>query len=155
MDDLRRNVLKTGSSLSVLGFFAAAGLIKPEVARAATDKKIFDAKTIDEVYSAIGAGKPAVTKEIIITAPDIAENGAVVPVSVVSRLGKTEQITLMIDKNPNMIAAVFTIPEGTEAEVTSRVKMGQTSNLYALVKADGKYFFAMKEVKVTMGGCGG
>jgi sulfur-oxidizing protein SoxY len=155
MDGLRRNVLKTGSSLSFLGFFAAAGLIKQEVARAATDKKIFDAKTIDEAYSAIGAGKPAVSKEIIITAPDIAENGAVVPVSVVSRLGKTEQITLMIDKKPNMIAAVFTIPEGTEAEVTTLVKMGQTSNLYALVKADGKYFFAMKEVKVTMGGCGG
>ena len=155
MDDLRRNVLKTGSSLSVLGFFAAAGLIKPEVARAATDKKIFDAKTIDEAYTAIGSGQPVVSKEIVITAPDIAENGAVVPVSVVSRLGKTEQITLMIDKNPNMIAAVFTIPEGTEAEVTTRVKMGQTSNLYALVKADGKYFFAMKEVKVTMGGCGG
>jgi sulfur-oxidizing protein SoxY len=155
MNELRRSALKTGSSLGVWGLFAAAGLIPPEMASAATDKKVFDAKTIDEAYSALGAGQPTASKEIMITAPDIAENGAVVPVSVVSKLGKTEQITLMIDKNPSMVAASFTIPDGTEAEVTTRVKMGHTSNLYALVKADGKYYFGVKEVKVTMGGCGG
>jgi len=155
MNELRRNALKTGSGLGVLGLFVAAGLINPEVAMAAVDKKAFDAKTMDDAYSAMGAGQPVASKDIIITAPDIAENGAVVPVTVVSRLGKTEQITLLVDKNPNMVAASFSIPDGTEPEVTTRVKMGHTSNLYALVKADGKYYFGVKEVKVTLGGCGG
>ncbi len=155
MNEQRRNTLKSGGGLGVLGLFVAAGLIKPEVALAAWDKKVFDAKTMDDAYGAIGSGKPVASKEIAITAPDIAENGAVVPVSVVSRLAKTERIYIMIEKNPSMVAANFTIPEGTEAEVTTRVKMGQTSNLHALVKADGKYYFATKEVKVTLGGCGG
>ncbi|MBI4742797.1 MAG: thiosulfate oxidation carrier protein SoxY [Betaproteobacteria bacterium] len=155
MNEQRRNTLKSGGGLGVLGLFVAAGLIKPEAALAAWDKKVFDAKTMDDAYGAIGSGKPVASKEIAITAPDIAENGAVVPVSVVSRLAKTERIYIMIEKNPSMVAANFTIPEGTEAEVTTRVKMGQTSNLHALVKADGKYYFATKEVKVTLGGCGG
>ena len=92
---------------------------------------------------------------VVITAPDIAENGAVVPVGVVSNLPKTEQIVIMIEKNPNMVAATFTLPEGTVADVQTRVKMGQTSDVYAMVKADGKFYMAKKEVKVTLGGCGG
>lgn len=155
MNKQRRSTLKAGSRLGILGVFAASGLIKPEMAMAAWDKKTFEAKTMDEAYAAIGAGQPVASKEIAITAPDIAENGAVVPVSVVSKLGKTQQITLLIEKNPSMVAASFTIPDGTEPEVTTRVKMGQTSNLIVMVKADGKYYFATKEVKVTMGGCGG
>ena len=144
----RRNTLKTGGGLGILGLFMAAGLIKPELAQAAWSKSAFDAKTMDEAYAALGAGKPVESKDISINAPDIAENGAVVPVTIMSKLAK-------IEKNPNMVAATFTIPEGTEAEVTTRVKMGQTSNIYAMVKADGKFFYAVKEIKVTLGGCGG
>ncbi len=155
MNELRRKVLKTGGAGGVFGLFVAAGLIRPEEALAAWEKKVFDAKTMDDAYAAIGSGKPVASKEIGIGAPDIAENGAVVPVSVVSRLGKTQQIYILIEKNPSMVAAAFTIPEGTEPEVTTRVKMGQTSNVHAMVKADGKYFFASKEIKVTLGGCGG
>ena len=101
------------------------------------------------------AGKPADSADIQITAPDIAENGAVVPVGVVSKLPKTEKIVIMIEKNPNMVAASFDIPEGTVADVQTRVKMGQTSDVFALIKADGKFYVAKKEVKVTLGGCGG
>jgi sulfur-oxidizing protein SoxY len=155
MNEQRRNALKSGGGLGLFAAFVAAGLIKPEIAQAAWDKKIFDAKALDEAYGAIGSGAPTASKDIGITAPDIAENGAVVPVTVVSRLPKTEQIFIMIEKNPSMVAAAFTLPEGTEPEVTTRVKMGQTSNLQIMVKADGKYYFATKEVKVTMGGCGG
>ena len=89
------------------------------------------------------------------TAPDIAENGAVVPVTVQSGLPKTESIAILIEKNPNMLAANFDLPSGTDPLVGTRVKMGQTSNVYALVKADGKYYTAVKEIKVTLGGCGG
>lgn len=151
----RRKTLKAGGSLGILGLFMAAGLIKPNDAFAAWNKTAFDAKTMDEAYAALGAGKPAQSADIAINAPDIAENGAVVPVTIVSKLGKTEQMAILIEKNPNMVAATFEVPEGTEAEVTTRVKMGQTSNVYALVKADGKYFFTVKEIKVTLGGCGG
>jgi len=87
--------------------------------------------------------------------PEIAENGAVVPVGVTSRIPKTESIAILIEKNPNMLAAVFDIPTGTEPVISTRVKMAQTSNIYALVKAEGRYYVAAKEVKVTLGGCGG
>lgn len=155
MNQQRRKTLKAGGSLGILGLFMAAGLIKPNDAFAAWNKTAFDAKTMDEAYAALNAGKPAQSGDIAINAPDIAENGAVVPVTIVSKLGNTQEMAILIEKNPNMVAATFSVPEGTEAEVTTRVKMGQTSNVYALVKADGKYFFAMKEIKVTLGGCGG
>jgi len=88
-------------------------------------------------------------------APDIAENGAVVPIGVESRIKGTESIALLIEKNPSPLAASFDIPAGTETNIATRVKMGETSNVFALVKANGKYFLAKKEVKVTLGGCGG
>ena len=97
----------------------------------------------------------AESKDIVITSPDIAENGAVVPFTITSKLPKTESIALLVEKNPNTLAANFTIPDGTEPGITTRVKMGQTSNVIALVKADGKYYYTTKEVKVTLGGCGG
>jgi sulfur-oxidizing protein SoxY len=73
----------------------------------------------------------------------------------VSKVPKTESIALLVEKNPNILAASFAIPDGTEPWVNTRVKMGQSSNVFALVKADGKYYYAAKEVKVTLGGCGG
>ena len=92
---------------------------------------------------------------VFVSTPDIAENGAVVPISITSSLPKTESIAILIEKNPNMLAGSFDIPPGTEPAISTRVKMGQTSNVYALVKADGRYFVASKEIKVTLGGCGG
>ena len=155
MNNQRRDTLKAGSGLGVLGLLAAAGMIKPEMANAAWNQTAFDAKNMDAAFAALNAGKPAESADVVITAPDIAENGAVVPVGVVSNLPKTEQIVIMIEKNPNMVAATFTLPEGTVADVQTRVKMGQTSDVYAVVKADGKFYMAKKEVKVTLGGCGG
>ena len=95
------------------------------------------------------------SKDIVITSPDIAENGAVVPFTISSKLPKTEQLALLVEKNPNVLAASFGIPQGTEPSVNTRVKMGGTSNVIALVKADGKFYYTTKEVKVTLGGCGG
>jgi sulfur-oxidizing protein SoxY len=102
----------------------------------------------------LGAGSPDKSGAITLNAPDIAENGAVVPVGITTTL-KAEQMAILVEKNPSSLAAQFFIPAGTEPFVTSRIKMGQTSNVYGLVKADGKWSMAVKEVKVTLGGCGG
>ena len=155
MNNQRRDTLKAGGGLGMLGLLAAAGFIKPEMAHAAWNQTAFDAKNMDAAFAAFSAGKPAESADVVITAPDIAENGAVVPVGVVSNLPKTEQIVIMIEKNPNMLAASFTLPEGTLADVQTRVKMGQTSDVYAVVKAEGKFYLSKKAIKVTLGGCGG
>ena len=111
---------------------------------------------MDETMKAFGGGAPAQSKDIaFVSTPDIAENGAVVPIGVSSSIPKTESIAILIEKNPNMLAASFDIPAGTDPSISTRVKMGQSSNVYALVKADGKYYVASKEIKVTLGGCGG
>jgi len=136
---------------------AAAGWLAPETAAAqAWNKNAFEAKTMDETMKAFGGGAPAQSKDIaFVSTPDIAENGAVVPIGITSSIPKTESIAILIEKNPNMLAASFDIPAGTDPSVSTRVKMGQSSNVYALVKADGKYYVAAKEIKVTLGGCGG
>lgn len=151
----RREALKAGGGLGLLGLLAAAGLITPGQARAEWNKAAFDAKTVEETLKALGAGTPANSADVQLTAPDIAENGAVVPVGVVSALAGVEAIAILIEKNPNPLAASFVLPAGTEATVQTRVKMGQTSDVYALVKVGGQFLMAKKEIKVTLGGCGG
>jgi len=90
-----------------------------------------------------------------VVSPDIAENGAVVPVGATSKLPNTTEIYLIVEKNPTPLSAAFFIPAGTAADVQTRLKMGQSTNVVAVVKADGKLFSATKETKVTLGGCGG
>ena len=106
---------------------------------------------------ALGGGAPAQSKDItFIATPDIAENGAVVPIGVASTLPKTESIAILVEKNPNMLAAVFDIPPGTDPSITTRVKMGQTlERLRAASRPTASTTCASKEIKVTLGGCGG
>lgn len=155
MNNQRRNVLKTGVGATVLGALAAAGLITPGMALADWNKAAFEAKSMADTLKALGADKPADSKDVQLTGPDIAENGAVVPVGVTSSLPDVTMLAILIEKNPNALAASFVLPAGTEANVQTRVKMGQTSNVYALVKSGGKFYMATKEIKVTLGGCGG
>jgi sulfur-oxidizing protein SoxY len=158
MDTRRRQVLKDGGGITLFALLAAAGWLTPEDAAAADawNKNAFETKSMDETMKALGGGTPAQSKDItFFSTPDIAENGAVVPIGITSAVPKTESIAIMVEKNPNMLAAVFDIPAGTEPTLSTRIKMGQTSNVYALVKADGKYYVASKEIKVTLGGCGG
>jgi len=157
MNNSRRDTLRAGGGITLLMLLAAAGWLKPGVAAAqAWNKAAFDTKSMDETMKALGGGAPAQSKDIaFFSTPDIAENGAVVPVGITSSIPKTESIAILVEKNPNMLTAVFDIPAGTEPSISTRVKMGQTSNVYALVKADGKYYVASKEIKVTLGGCGG
>ena len=156
MNHSRRKALKAGGGAGLLALLAAAGLVRPGEALASDwNKAAFEMKTVADALRALGAESPAGSQEILIKAPDIAENGAVVPIGVESKLPGTESITLLIEKNPQPLAASFSIPAGTEAFVTTRVKMGQSSDVYALVKADGKFYLAKKEIKITLGGCGG
>jgi sulfur-oxidizing protein SoxY len=157
MDTKRRQVLRTGGGVSLLALLAAAGWLKPGSAEAqAWNKAAFDTKTMDETMKALGGGAPAQSKDItFFSTPEIAENGAVVPIGVTSAIPKTDEIAILIEKNPNMLTALFEIPAGTDPSISTRVKMAQTSNVYALVRADGKYYVASKEIKVTLGGCGG
>ena len=157
MNGGRRQVLKGTGGAAVLGLAMAAGLFRPGSAWAADwNKAAFDTKSLNDAVKAMGGANAAESKDITITSPDIAENGAVVPIGVTSTLPKTESIAILVEKNPNILAANFAIPQGTEPWINTRVKMGQTSNVIALVKtADGKFHYASKEVKVTLGGCGG
>ncbi len=156
MNESRRNLLQASGGATVLALAVSVGLFKSGVAHSQEwNKAAFDTKNLQDTVKALGGAAAVESKEITITSPDIAENGAVVPVSVTSRLGKTESISILVEKNPNALSASFDIPGGTEPFVSTRVKMGQTSNVFALVKAEGKYFFATKEIKVTLGGCGG
>jgi len=157
MNATRRDVLKKGGGLTLLSLVAAAGWLGSDDARAADwNKAAFETKSLDETIKALGGSASAQSKDIaFVSTPDIAENGAVVPIGVASAIAKTESIAILIEKNPNILAAVFDIPPGTDPAISTRIKMGQSSNVYALVKADGKYYVAAKEIKVTLGGCGG
>jgi sulfur-oxidizing protein SoxY len=142
----------------VFALLAAAGVLSAEDALAQQqtwNKSAFEAKTLDEAVKALGGPSVAQSGDISITAPDIAENGAVVPIGVTSKIPNTQSVYILVEKNPNSLAAGFAIPAGTEPNVATRIKMGQTSNVHAVVKADNKFYVATKEVKVTLGGCGG
>ncbi len=149
----RREVL--AHSAKVAGLMAAAGLL-PAAAQAAWNEAAFNAKTMADVVKALGGGAPAESKDVTITGPDIAENGAVVPVGASSTLPGVKRLMLLVEKNPNALAATFDITDKVDANVATRVKMGQSSNVYAVAMlADGKVAYAVKEIKVTLGGCGG
>lgn len=155
MNKQRRNVLKLGTVLSLA---VTAGILRPEQAWAVQqewNKAAFTATKVDEVIKAFGGDQAAQSDKITLVAPDIAENGAVVPVGVNSDLPNTTQISILVPKNPNALAAHFDLAGDTLPEVATRIKMGGTSDVYALVKADGKFYTVHKEIKVTLGGCGG
>lgn len=156
MNSKRRTFLRTAGSASTVMIAAAAGLIKPtEVLAVEWNKAAFEAKGIPDALKAIGAAGASDSKDILIKAPDIAENGAVVPIEVTSKVAGTSAIMLMVEKNPQPLTANFDLTNGAEGYVSTRIKMGQTSNIRAVVKAGGKYYTTSKEVKVTIGGCGG
>jgi sulfur-oxidizing protein SoxY len=151
MNNSRRVALKTTGAFATL---VSLGLITQSQAQAAVDRAGFEVKTLAEALKAVG-GTPASSDQVVVVAPDIAENGAVVPVGATSKLPNTTEIYLIVEKNPMPLSAGFIIPAGTAADVQTRLKMGQSSNVMAVVKADGKLYSATKETKVTLGGCGG
>ena len=151
----RREVLKVGGGAAVYSALASMGFFAANPAMAAWNKAAFETKSIADTLKVLGVSGTANSADVVITSPDIAENGAVVPVGVASKIGKTEMIAVMVEKNPSMMAGMYQFGPNAEADISMRVKMGQSSDVYALVKADGKFYMAKKEIKVTLGGCGG
>ena len=149
----RREVLAQGASLAA----ALAGLnLLPQAAQAAWPQAAFEAKNMGDLMKALGTSGPAESKEVSITGPDIAENGAVVPVGAATTLAGAKRLLLLVEKNPNMLAAAFDLSDAVEPNISTRVKMGQSSNVFAVaITADNKVLYAVKEIKVTLGGCGG
>jgi sulfur-oxidizing protein SoxY len=133
----------------------AVGML-PRLAQAETwNQAAFAAKSVDDVVKLLGGSAPQASDLVILNGPEIAENGAVVPLEISSKLPASESIAILIEKNPNTLAATFNIPPGTLPDVQTRVKMNETCNVFALVKSEGKFYYAVKEIKVTLGGCGG
>jgi sulfur-oxidizing protein SoxY len=142
-------------SAQVAGLLAAAGVL-PATAHAAWPQAAFEAKTMADAAKAFGGSAPTESKDVTIIGPDIAENGAVVPVGAATTLPGVKRMMLLVEKNPSVLAAAFDVTDGVEANFNTRVKMGQSSNVYAVAMMnDGKVLFAGKEIKVTLGGCGG
>lgn len=155
MNNLRRTFLKLTGGSGALAVAVASGLFRSEEAWAADwNKGAFESKALADALKNLGAANLIESKDIVITAPDIAENGAVVPVAVTSKIPNTQSISILAEKNPFPLAASFDIATGGDGYVSTRLKMGQTSDVRAVVKAGGKYYTAAKEVKVTIGGCG-
>ena len=159
MDEMRRKLVQSGGGMTLLGLVLAAGWLKPEeaLAQAQTwNKAAFDTHSLPDTMKALGGGDPAQSKDIVFfQTPEIAENGAVVPVSVSSTLADVTSISILVAENPNALIASYRIPAGTIPNVANRIKMAKTSNVIAVVEAGGKLYSASKEVKVTVGGCGG
>lgn len=148
----RRETLK--QSFAVAGLLGATGLF-PQYAFA-FNKNAFEAKNVADAVKAFGAGAPVESKDVTLTAPDIAENGAVVPMAAASGLAGVKHLLVLVEKNPNALVAKFDVSDAVEPSFSTRAKMGQTSDVYAVaITNDGKAFYTKKEVKVTLGGCGG
>jgi len=142
--------------LFIRGAAAAAALMALPRVLLAWPAKAFEAKSTSDAMNALfGGSESTESSAVVLGAPDIAENGAVVPISVSSTLDKVESISIIVEKNPSPLAASFDLGPGAVADISTRLKMGKTSNVIAVVKADGKLYTAQKEVKVTIGGCGG
>ena len=136
------------------GLLASTGLFPQQAA--AYQKAAFDAKTLAEVAKALGAGAPVESKDVTVGGPDIAENGAVVPLTASTTLAGAKRVLILVEKNPAAMVAMFNVTDSVEANFATRAKMGQSSDVYAVaIMGDGKAFYAKKEVKVTLGGCGG
>jgi sulfur-oxidizing protein SoxY len=135
---------------------AAILLLKPFAALAAAwNKDAFAAKTPQDALKGIGAGEAAGSKDLVIDAPQIAENGAVVPIEISSAIAGTTSIAVIIEKNPFPLAAQFDFENGALPYVKLNVKMNETSDVRAVATAGGRRYAATKEIKVTIGGCGG
>jgi len=150
MDNSRRTALKATGALATL---VSLGIVTPAQAQAAVERPDFSGKTLADAFKAIG-GRPASSDQVALVAPDIAENGALVQVSASSKLPNTTEIYFIVEKNPMPLSVCFVIPAGTVPDVQTRLKMAQSSNVMAVVRADGKLYSATKETRVTLGGCG-
>ena len=155
--NLKRRVFLKGSvAVGTLGVAVSAGLLTPSAVMAAWPKEAFHSKKVEDALSALmGSSSSSPSDAISIKAPDIAENGAVVPITVDTSMNGVESIALIASNNATPLVAAFNLGAGAQGYVSTRIKMGKTGDVVAVVKSGGKMFSARKGVKVTIGGCGG
>jgi len=153
----RRSFLKGTLATGAAAVAVNAGLLTPSTVLADWNKKAFDAKTTDDALNSVyGSASAAKSGDIVLKAPAIAENGAVTPITVdASKMSGVESISILASKNPMPLASEYSFAGSAVGYVSTRIKMGETQNVVAVVKAGGKLFKAEQEVKVTIGGCGG
>ena len=146
----RRQALSHSARVSTL--LATAGVLwsaPPALAAGA-----FDSRNLVEAVKTLGGSAPVESRDVVLTAPDISENASQVQVTLSTALPGVRRMLLLVEKNPSVLSAVFELGDGVEPNLTTRVKMGQSSNIYAVAMlADGRVLFARKDVKVTLGGC--
>ena len=152
----RRSFLKGTLAGSAVAVAVSAGLLNPRNVMAAWPESAFEAKSVqDAMDSLFGTADNKASGDIKIKAPDIAENGAVVPVTVNTKIKGVSAIAIIAEKNGQPLAANFELASNAKGSVSTRIKMGKTMDVIAVVKSGGKLFTARKNVKVTIGGCGG
>lgn len=151
----RREFIQSGTGAAALGLAAAGGWLPAQAADApGWNRNAFAAKSLADIVKALGGAQAAESKDVsFLQAPEIAENGSSVRFAIQSNLPGTMQLALVVEKNPFPLAAVFDIPAGTDAQMTTHLKMQQSSNVYALARAGDKFYYAVKNVTVTLGGC--
>ncbi len=152
----RRTLLKGTLAASAVSVAVGAGLLTPRTVLAAWPKSAFEAKNVSDALTAlVGSDSHAPSGDIKIKAPDIAENGAVVPITVSTTITGIESITLLAPGNNIPLTGSFDLADNAEGFISTRIKMGKTGDVVAVVKAEGQLHSAKKVVKVTIGGCGG
>jgi sulfur-oxidizing protein SoxY len=154
MQHTRRSVIKAGGAAALLAAFGGA-LLKPARALAAWNKSAFEAKSAVDAMRALGMANAEESKAIDVRAPEIAENGAVVPIDITSNIPGTTSISVFIEKNPFPYTGTFDFAQSSLPYVHVRVKIGESSPVRVVATAGGKHYTTVKEVKVTIGGCGG
>jgi len=156
MNIKRRTFLRGAVAAGAVGVAAGTGMLTPRMVLAAWPKAAFDAKSVDDAVNALlGSSSLTGSDKINIKAPDIAENGAVVPITVSTDITGVDSMSILVEKNATPLTSTYNLGKGTDAFVSTRIKMGKTSSVIAVVKAGGKLYSHGKEVKVTIGGCGG
>lgn len=156
MDTTRRIILKATMAAGTLAVAAGANLLTPSTVLAAWPAKAFEAKKMDAAMDAVtGKARPTASNDIKVDAPDIAENGAVVSVTVTTTLPKVESISVYVPVNAFPLSASYILSNQMETSITGRIKMAKTADIVAVIKSNGKLYTAKKAVKVTLGGCGG
>ena len=156
MNLLRRKFVKTATFVGAAVTVAGGGVLIPQRALGAYAQAAFDARDVDGALDgSLGSTEHTPSDEIKLKAPDIAENGAVVPITVSSTLGNVTAISIIAVGNPGPLTSTYMLSSASEPFVSTRIRMAKTSDVIAVLKADGKLYSATKEVKVTIGGCGG
>jgi sulfur-oxidizing protein SoxY len=153
----RRTFLKGTLAGTMVGVAVGAGLLKPRLALAETwPKAAFEAKSVNDALKAMfGTDAHSASGDITIKAPEIAENGAVVPITVSTKLSGVDSISIIAAENPSPLTSSYDLAKNTEGYVPTRIKMGKTSDVIAVVKSGDKLYSTSQQVKVTIGGCGG